>query len=81
MRGWRDREAPTQTAIADRRWAEMVAEAERMCAAGKSVSAEFILGAAERARRDQGEQPRVVPYRATLADFKAWRAIAGDKPK
>jgi hypothetical protein len=85
MRGWRDRDSsPSQRATADARWNEMVAEAERMCAAGKSVSPEFILGAAERARRDQGDDgsPKVVKLRSSFtlppAELAAW---SRGKPK
>jgi hypothetical protein len=37
---------------ADEAWARMLRQAEQQMAQGKSVSAEFIVGAAERARRD-----------------------------
>jgi hypothetical protein len=37
---------------ADEAWERMVAQAEQSVAQGKSVTAEFIIGAAERARRD-----------------------------
>jgi hypothetical protein len=37
---------------ADEAWALMLRQAEQSMAQGKSVSAEFIIGAAERARRD-----------------------------
>jgi hypothetical protein len=59
--------ARAENASADAKWVAMVAEAERMCAAGKSVSAEFIVGAAAKARASQGiagkavEKPKIVP--------------------
>jgi hypothetical protein len=37
---------------ADEAWGRMLRQAEQSLAQGKSVSAEFIIGAAERARRD-----------------------------
>jgi hypothetical protein len=43
--------ARSENERADQAWMRTVAEAERMMAEGKSVSAQFIVGSADRARR------------------------------
>ena len=44
--------AHAENSSAELKWREMVRQAEQSVAQGKSVTAEFIIGAAERARRD-----------------------------
>jgi hypothetical protein len=44
--------AHAENASAELKWRQMVRQAEQSVAQGKSVTAEFIIGAAERARRD-----------------------------
>jgi hypothetical protein len=48
--------ARAENVRADEAWARMVRQAEAQMAAGRSVSAEFIIGSAERARRDGAGQ-------------------------
>jgi hypothetical protein len=44
--------ARAENASAELKWRQMVTQAEQQMAQGKSVTAEFIICAAERARRD-----------------------------
>jgi hypothetical protein len=46
--------ARAENQCADEAWTKMVAQAEALCAQGKSVSAQFIVEAARRARADAG---------------------------
>ena len=65
----------------------MVREDEANCAANRSVSPEFIIGAAERARAAQGEDvnPKVIPFKGgtlTPEQLMAWSYVNSRvKPK
>src|ERR1700722_17024112 len=73
---------------ADTAWERTCAEADRMMAQGKTIpnTAEFILGAAARARAAMGEtsSPKVIPFKGgmlTPEQLLAWTINNGVKPK
>jgi hypothetical protein len=77
MRAMRERGSPPQSATADARWAAMCREAEQMVASGRSVSAELIITAGQRARGD--EPARVVPIGTAYTPERIARGIFKDR--
>jgi hypothetical protein len=59
---------------ADEAWTRMLAEANASIARGKSVSAQFILGAAERARAGQVPAGQGVEKRPVVVPLHKWRS-------
>ena len=77
--------ARSENRRADAAWAKTCAEADAAMAQGRPTTASFILEAAERARRDQGDgSPKVVPLRRgmmTVEQYMAWSVNNQGKPK
>jgi hypothetical protein len=69
--------AHAENGAAERAWLTMVKQAEANIAAGKSVSAAFITGAAERARRDGADAIAQDRTRDNIRDLTSYK----DRPK
>jgi hypothetical protein len=62
--------ARAENATADLKWQRMLRQAEQMCTTGQSISAEFIVESARRARADGASKGEVIPlHRLTGQDI------------